>query len=224
MEDYSINCYISLCEQYEGMAQSFFQQYSDLKAKQAKLGNSIDYLENPVGGIQQTQLSLFILQAAISAIVFEALAVESYVNFFGAYRLGDAKYYSDIESPKHKNSALEKMKLICKEEGFSRYPAGGTHYVHLRTLFDKRDMLAHNKPKGHLVSFQDGKHTDEFNDAYKEYTFIFNNLAVDMNMYTEVKENLTRCSGKQEPLAELMQNACSVMEKSLHNMISPLIP
>ena len=61
--------YVPLCEQYNGLAQSFYKQYQEVQAQK--------------GG------ELYALQAAICAVVFEAFAIESYVNFFGAYTLGD---------------------------------------------------------------------------------------------------------------------------------------
>lgn len=224
MEEYSINCYLPLCEQYERMAQSFFQQYNDLNAKHTNLGKPKDYLEDPVGASVQMQLTLDILHAAIASIVFEAFAIESYVNFWGAYRLGDESYYSNYESTNKKKSTLEKMKQICKDEFKSPYPTGGTHYAHLKALLKKRDRLAHNKSTGYLVSCQNGQYVDEFDNAYKEYAFIFESLDEDMKLYKEVKNNLAKCSGKPEPTEELVQKAYSVMERSLINIISPLLP
>ena len=47
MEEISVNTYLPLCEQYNSLAQSFYQQHLDIKDKIAQLGKSADLLENP---------------------------------------------------------------------------------------------------------------------------------------------------------------------------------
>lgn len=220
MNDISINAYVPLCEQYNDIAQSFFQQYKDLRDEQASLGKPIDYFEKPNEAEHQTFLSIGILRTAIGAVVFEAFAIESYVNFWGASLLGDSQFYEKYESGKkgQKYSTIEKIKLICKDDFQSPYPTGGTHFSNLKALFSKRDRLAHNKPKGHKIELIENALHSEFESADKEISFVFDNLETDMTMYSELKTNLTHCSGKPEPmntLIEELKKACLKCETNI---------
>ena len=63
--------YLPFCEQYAAMAQCFYSQY-----QQSAAGN--DVID-----------SIAMEQSAICAVIFQALAVESYVNLFGSVILGN---------------------------------------------------------------------------------------------------------------------------------------
>ena len=96
-----MNCYLPLCEQYASMAKLFYFQYNQ-------------YRENAESG--DLSASIAMEQAAICAIIFQALAVESYVNLFGSVVLGDdvfrCRYESEINK-KHRASTIDKIKNIC---------------------------------------------------------------------------------------------------------------
>ena len=72
--------YFPLCQQYAAMAQSFYSQY-----QQSAAGNDV-------------LASIAMEQAAICAVIFQALAVESYVNLFGSVILGDENFRNNYES------------------------------------------------------------------------------------------------------------------------------
>ena len=119
--------YLTLCEQYDSMAQSFYIQYLDVKKRYEITPNevSIKKMETYIGS----------LQSAICAVVFEALAIEAYVNFWGAYYWGDYFYQeNDIQK---RNSTIDKIKWICKISCNSKYPTDGEHYRTLKGLLKK---------------------------------------------------------------------------------------
>lgn len=220
MDNIKIDAYVPLCEQYNSLAQSFFQQHLYYKNELNKLGKSVDYFDNPALASKQNEYTIAMLQTAICAVVFEAFAIESYTNFFGAYRLGDSLYYSIYESEEKgkKYSTLCKIKMLCKDEFKSPYPTGGVHFVTLKSLFNKRDRLAHNKPKGYEFTLETSHYFDAYYEAMSELSFIYENLEKEMALYDEVKENLTTASGQREPIAEMLSNAKDAIAKSMANM------
>ena len=221
MEEISVNAYLPLCEQYNSLAQSFYQQYHEINDKLSQLGKPADLLCNPSLAIDKNVLTMRMLQSAICAVVFEAFAIESYVNFFGAYILGDSTYYSTYESGERgkKYTTIEKMKMMCKDEFQSPYPTGGKHFVVLKGLFTKRDKLAHNKPKGHGLSTKNGNSFDDYYEAISEISFIYEELAQEMALYDEVKENLTTSSNKEEPIAAFLDSASTAISKNMVQMV-----
>lgn len=221
MEEISVNAYLPLCEQYNSLAQSFYQQYLDIKGQLTQLGKPADLLDNPSLAITQNALTMGMLQTAISAVVFEAFAIESYVNFFGAYILGDSTYYSTYESGERgkRYSTIEKVKMMCKDEFKSPYPTGGKHFVALKGLFTKRDKLAHNKPKGHEISSKNGNGFDDYYEAISEISFIYEGLEQEMALYDEVKEKLTASSKQHEPIAAFLESAATAIAKNVVQMV-----
>lgn len=221
MEEISVNAYLPLCEQYNSLAQSFYQQHLEIKSQLTQLGKPADFLDNPSLASTQYELTIGMLQASISAVVFEAFAIESYVNFFGAYVLGDSTYYSTYESGEHgkRYATIEKIKMMCKDEFKSPYPTGGKHFVALKGLFTKRDQLAHNKPKGHEISTKSGNSFADYYEAFSEISFIYEGLEQEMALYDEVKENLTASSKQQNPIASFSEKAAAAIAKSAVQMI-----
>ena len=220
MDNITVNSYLPLCEQYNSLAQSFFQQHLDLKAKLERFGKPIDFFENPILASKQNELTIGVLQTAIGAVVFEAFAIESYVNFFGAYKLGDSTYYSRYESGEKgkRFSTIEKIKLLCKDEFNSPYPTGDKHFCILKSLFSKRDRLAHNKPKGHEISIEHSNSFDDYYDAMSEIVFVYEGLEQEMTLYDAVKANLTASRGQEEPVSDFLETAKAAIIKSVYQM------
>ena len=191
--------YVPLCEQYNGLAQSFYKQYQEVKAQK--------------GG------ELYALQAAICAVVFEAFAIESYVNFFGAYTLGDNTFYSTYESGQRGNrfSTIDKIKGFSKKEGIQRYPTGGKHFVTLKGLLYKRDQLAHNKPRMHTLRKEDG--FEDYNEMSKEISFVYQNLDEELKLYDEVKMNLSIACDVAEPISEMILDAAKAIGESILELL-----
>ena len=199
--------YFPLCEQYAAMAQSFYSQY-----QQSAAGN--DVLD-----------SIAMEQAAICTVIFQALAVESYVNLFGSVTLGDENFRCNYESKtdsKHRFNTIEKIKHICKDEFNTPYPTGGKHFEMLKGLFSKRDRLVHQKSKPHNIEKRAidygnmPKQYDDFLSAYKEEIgFIYERLEDEMKVYGELKQNLTRCSGREEVTKSLLEKWAREIAKTI---------
>lgn len=222
MEDISFIGYLPLCEQYNCLAQSFYQQHLEAKAQLSRLGGPADFLDNPVLANAQFELTMGVLQTAICAVVFEAFAIEAYVNFFGAYTLGDSAYYSIYESGEQgkRYSAIEKVKLLCKEQFKSPYPTDGDHFRRLKCIFGKRDRLAHNKPKSHEISTKNVGNFDDYYDAMSEISFVYDGLEKEIGLYNEVKINLITASKQPDPITAYRDSVATAIAKSIVQMIS----
>lgn len=174
--------------------------------------------------------------AALCAIIFEALAIEAYVNFWGASLLGDKVFYEKYEvGKKGKNkdgkkrptlSTLEKIKEICKEEFHAPYPTDDVHYRLLKALFEKRDRVVHCKPKEHIISQPSPIQQyspelyDDYLDALKEFDFIYDDIDLQMQLYQDVKDNLSRCSGKPDPFCQQINAVGDAIGKSIADMFN----
>lgn len=220
MDEISVNMYMPLCEQYNSLAQNFYQQYLIQRNEAIRVGKSFDFFENPEAAILQSKRNIIILQLAICSVVFECFAIESYVNFWGAYRLGDDAYYSKYET-KPRYSTIEKIKLLCKDEFNSPYPTGGKHFATLKRLFTKRGQLAHDKPKGHMISNLNGNTFDDYNEAISALSFVASGIDEELQLYQTVKENLSIASKLPDPVVELQERAGNAIEASIEQMINP---
>ena len=111
--------YLPLCEQYHSLAKNFFAQYVDITSGQHPATS--DWLENPEESTRLMCFHIAQLQAAICSVIFEALSIESLINFFGAVTLGDDIFYKKYEAKK-RYSTLKKLEEICKQEFSTPYP------------------------------------------------------------------------------------------------------
>lgn len=210
MKELRLRAYLPLCEQYEAMAQNFFKQYQDLSKETNQFGESYDILENPHEALDMCAAKMHAFQAAICAIVFEAFAIESYVNLFGAYHMGDSAYREKYESSKPHYSTIEKIKLLCKNEFQTPYPTGGSHFAALKNIFKKRGKLAHNKPASHEITAKSESPFDDYSEAIEEVSFVTNGLDEEMKLYQTVKQNLISASKQPDPIVsqqDALQNA-----------------
>ena len=203
--------YLPFCEQYAAMAQSFYSQY-----QQSTAGNGV-------------LASIAMEQDAICAVIFQALAVESYVNLFGSVTLGDENFRCNYESKtdsKHRYNTIEKIKHICKDEFNNPYPTDGKHFEVLKGLFSKRDRLVHQKSKPYNIEKRPldydnmAEQYDDYLHAYEaEIGFIYERLEDEMKVYEELKENLTRCSGREEVIKSLLEKYEKEIAKRIANSI-----
>ena len=93
--------YAMYCEMYAGMADSFYRQY--LAAKEVyddTPHDSIPIIDEAQNYNRVLKIYNLMEVNAIAATVFQALAIEAYINLFGVYQLGEDKFYSEYEPPK----------------------------------------------------------------------------------------------------------------------------
>ena len=212
-----MNCYFTLCEQYDTMAKSFYFQYHQYQ-EDAKSGDP--------------SASIAMEQAAICAVIFQALAVESYVNLFGSVVLGDdvfrCRYESETDK-KHRASTIDKIKNICNIELGNPYPTSGEHFRTLKGLLDKRNKLVHPKSKPHTIEnrpYNYKKPEDSCSDYVQAFNeeigFIYNSLEAEMLVYDDLKKNLARCNKGVEVIELLRDNLANEIGKTIANSIKPM--
>ena len=136
-----------LCENYNGMSQSFFSQYKDVNTYLRSLGTeNWDYLEHsPEENQRFNEAHTMRLNSALAAVVFQALAVEAFINLYGAQKIGEEKYYSEYELKGV--TTTKKIKRICSETLGQPYPTNDRAYSRLISLLEKRDRIVHTKPR-----------------------------------------------------------------------------
>lgn len=230
-----ITIYPSFCEQFERLAQNFYSQYR-LALECPSVEKSYDYLDSPELFVQQMKVDNLKETSAICAIVFESLAIEAYVNFWGASILGDEIFFSKYEPQKnsaasgsaktHLKSTLEKMKYICKTEFDKPYPTNGSHYSRLKNLFLKRDKLVHNKPRGYLIELAPFNYDSpelafaDYTDVLNQINFIYDGIDDELKLYEEVKSNLEICSGKLDPSKQQFLNSAKQIATQIDAMVN----
>ena len=224
-----LKIYLPLCEQYNALAQRFYNNYKSIE-KNYGSEPSCDFFEFPEKALSKESMYGKMEAFALCTIIFAALSIEAYVNFWGAYSLGDDKFYSEYEPTKIPGkkqkfrNTIDKMKDICKSEFNSPYPTDTVHFSRLIGLFDKRDRLVHSKPKAYSISvkpFDYNEPLSAYNDyikATEEINFIYKNLDDEIELYSEVKRNLEICSGKSEPIAQQENDLNEEIKNQLREM------
>ena len=209
------------CEMYAGMADSFYRQYLAAKEVYDDTHHDsipiIDEAQNYDRVLKIYNLNNLMEVNAIAATVFQALAIEAYINLFGVYQLGEEKFYSEYEPPKAtkpKNfrymNSLNKLKRICKDGLGKDYPEDSAVYI--EELFEKRDRLVHSKPKPCYLDKDKLYNYDDPSDNYKdieaffdEINFVYKDIDEQMMLYKQLKENIRDLRKAEKELTEEIQ-------------------
>lgn len=192
-----------LCETYNEISQKAYKDYLEAVHYLKSLGcahwDMLDHTaeenEKYTEAMQQREKS------AITAIVFQALAVEAFVNLYGAQRVGEDKYYADYESkdaPAKERTTEGKLKKICKEYLNKPYPTNDKAYSRLISLLNKRDSIVHTKPRAVII---DGEHVS-YDDFMSQTEYIYKNIDEELESYENLKENMRQLEGKEHDLIE----------------------
>jgi len=190
--------YYCRSEQYSKMANMCYAEYLRLKTFYDS-GKFI--VEDDVNGkniITAINLSQKIDENYIGAIVFEAMAIESYVNLMGAYLTNEKTYYNEAE----KKSAKGKLKYISKKIG-KDFPEDLLERI--RGLFTKRNDLVHQKPKAIVIDIQNGNRETimrEKNKLDKALFLDLENIDADMKLYDELKSTVKVVRGAEHELID----------------------
>lgn len=108
-------------------------------------------------------------KAAIIAVVFQALAIEAYINYYGVVKIGKEKFDELFEN-KNKGYASTKRKyrdiykLIYKKS----LPESEKAYQNMCNLFELRDKLVHSKTQ--KIDYKTGD-LKKFNNSMYELLF-----------------------------------------------------
>ena len=201
--------YESMCDRYASMAEDYYRQSKELgnmpSLKEYLLPEATEAYVQHLANIEtKTRLT-------ISAIIFQALAIEAYVNLFGVYVVGERRFFSEYEPPKYKRqkgdkplNTIDKLKKICKDEFHQHFPE--QHADRIRKLFATRDKLVHSKPKPHVIirkTFdyeQLEKNYEEMASIADEMTFFFDGIDDHMELYRMLQTDIQHIRGSEKEL------------------------
>lgn len=201
--------YESMCNRYASMAEDFYRQSKEFEnipvLKEYSLPEAAELYAQHLANLEaKTRLT-------ISAIIFQALAIEAYVNLFGVYVLGEEKFFSEYEPPRGKwpkgfrpLNTIDKLKKICKEEYHQSFPE--QHADRIRRLFATRDKLVHSKAKPHVIiknTFdyeQLEKNYEEIAGIADEIMFFFDGVDDHMELYRMLQKDIQQIRGAEKEL------------------------
>lgn len=204
-----------LCETYNEISQQALIEYKEavtyLKSFRLPYWDFLDHTEEEnekyMCAMQQREKS------AITAIVFQALAVEAFVNLFGAQRIGEDIYYSEYESKG--STTLGKLKKICKDFLKKTYPTDDKAYSRLHSLLNKRDSIVHTKPRAVSI---DGEPV-----AYEEFMsqteYIYKNICEELESYEKLKRTMAVLEDKEiDLIQENQQEIVNELSDNINEM------
>lgn len=197
-----MDVYLCMSETFSIMANRAYERYRIAVEQRTMYEDGVDLLSLSIDEIEKyKEICYTQISEAISVVVFQAFAIENYINLYGAIELTPEVFYSEIEPPKdekpknfHYLTTTEKLKEICRRMG-KNYPS--THLNEIEKLFTKRNRLAHTKPKPHLISILPFDYENpsasfmDYLDAGKEIAFIYEGLEKEILLYEELRVNLT---------------------------------
>ena len=190
--------YYCRSEQYSKMANMCYAEFLRLKTFYDS-GKFI--VEDDVNGkniITAINLSQKIDENYIGAIVFEAMAIESYVNLMGAYLTDEEAYYEQCkELPIRK-----KIEYVASSLN-KKFPEGLKWRI--QRLFNKRNDLVHQKPRA----------------------FTFDIEAEDRNVLLKkrdelLKEMSSNLKEKEMSLYEELKSAVKTMRQSKYELLDEI--
>ena len=89
-------------------------------------------------------------RSVMISIVFSAMAIEAFVNDYGASTAGDDFFYDNFD----RLSTLGKLQLIAKFILHRKIDKGEALYSHLKVIFNARDKLVHSKTRSAREYFE----------------------------------------------------------------------
>jgi len=186
--------------QYARISQDSYGDYLRAKERYKSMGEvkDIDISISLEKYIKMCQLATFMDDAAVIAVIFQALAVEAYVNLAGMYIIGEKEYYKKHE----KSSTFSKMCIIERALGkkFSDELKGK-----ISALLVKRNELVHQKPRSFTIGITEYNYddkTENFSDIEKffdDFKYATENIDENMLIYSLLQKELTaiRNSGRE---------------------------
>lgn len=178
-----------MCDVFSQLSDGFYSQFN-LSVSQLKTltkSKNWDILaHSSAENALYIELYNLRFRSAISAIVFQALAVEAYINFYGVSKIGEENYYKDYEKS---TSTKDKLKNISKNIFNKDFPTQNKDYENFILLFKKRDTLVHYKTKGFDIS---NSSDNEFSQNFQnQIGFVYKNIDNIMSVYTSIKRILS---------------------------------
>lgn len=198
--------YIIRSNQYARMSEAFYSDYLAARNTHDKIDGVFSPTEAPVeNAAYKLAYTEQMDDAAIAAIVFQALAIEAYVNLMGAYLIGEEVFYKRHE----RKSTFEKLDIVLQEIGGS---LSADLKERIALLFKKRNRFVHQKPKAYHLEPKpyDYKNPEanfnEINEFFREITFSYENIDMEIHIYAELQESIRILRRAEYELIEEIQS------------------
>lgn len=190
--------YYCRSEQYSKMARMCYVEFLSSKA----FYDSGKFIVKEDAGKENLLAAINLCQKIdenyIGAIVFEAMAIESYVNLMGAYLTNEEAYYKEVGD----KSITQKLKYIFKkiEKDFPK-----DLRIRIKRLFSKRNKLVHQRPQSIVIDIQNGDRNTIMREKGKLDKALFldlENIDADMKLYDELKNTVKVIRGAEHELID----------------------
>ena len=188
MESYTLYC--NLCSD---IAKNFYNELianKELLKKLSGYESSWDLLSHSEEENETYKYYWAIIRRnTISIVVFEALAIESYINLYGYYNLKE-KFNKDYEY----RPTLKKLCDLCEDVTKKKFPKGEKLYCQLTNLFKKRDDLVHFKSESIIIK---GSSEEEFNSFISKHIGSTTDIELDQYiiLYDDLRNKLKELEG-----------------------------
>lgn len=117
---------------------------------------------------------------AFIAVIFQALAVEAYINYYGFKNLGETKFLDNYE----KLNTIDKYSSIYEIVNKKKFPKSKFVYENLKKLIRLRNNLVHSKSS--TVNMEDDDLQKFMDDLSRPFFGLFVEIDKVMNTYNEL--------------------------------------
>ncbi len=117
---------------------------------------------------------------AFIAVIFQALAVEAYINYYGFKKLGNTKFKTHYE----KMDTIDKYIIIYEIVNKKEFPKDEAIYEKLKKLISLRNYLVHSKAT--KVNMKDDNLQKFLDDLKKPFGGLFEDIDKVMTTYNEI--------------------------------------
>jgi hypothetical protein len=171
----------SLCEIFYNMSREEYSTYVISRRKLEELCKGKKYFDVLSHSLEENTLFHNLAHksysSAIASIVFQAFAIEAYINFYGAKKLGKGAFNDHYE----RISIKDKIVIISRIATGRDFPKGEKVYELVRKLFTQRDKLVHHKGKG--INFKECTEESFQSVMHGNLEFVFDDIDVLVNTY-----------------------------------------
>ena len=171
----------SLSEIFYNMSREQYHTYKDCRKKLDELCKGKKYFD--VLSHSQEENTLFhslyhkSYSSAIASVAFQAFAVEAYINFYGAKKLGKSTFNDHYE----RISIKDKIVIIPRIATSRDFPKGEKIYELVKKLFTQRDKLVHHKGKS--INFKECTEESFQSIMHGNLEFVFDDIDELVNTY-----------------------------------------
>lgn len=164
---------ISFHELYYGISIENYELYKQYSSEFTKISDNISWeIDNPKNNINDYILSWQNKKiTGTITIVFQALAVEAYINHYGALKIGRTKYNDHYERIDTKDKYIIIYELINKIP----FPKNGKIYENLDMLLQIRNRIVHSKT--HKINYENSSLQDFCNSM---------NIAMENDIFKDI--------------------------------------